>query len=48
MKDENKEQRYCRILKSCIIRQLEKMNLANLREAYTAVSEISDRKKPPR
>ena len=34
-----------RTLISCILRQLQKMDAEMLREAYTAVSQISDRGK---
>ena len=33
------------ILIRCITRQLQKMNMDDLREAYTAVSKLSDRAK---
>lgn len=29
----------------CILRQLQKMDMEDLREAYTAVSKVSDRRK---
>lgn len=35
------------ILIRCITRQLQRMNMGDLREAYTAVSKISDRTKKP-
>ena len=44
MKHKEIEER-CAMLTVCIVRQLKALSLEELREAYTAVCKISDRKK---
>ena len=36
----------CAMLTACIVRQLKALSLEELREAYTTVCKITDRKKP--
>ena len=36
----------CAMLTACIVRQLKALSLEELREAYTAVCKITDKKKP--